>query len=49
MWKDWLRPFVRPLPQWATIALAPPQQAVDASLHWDGGTADVTKDRKSVV
>jgi flavin reductase (DIM6/NTAB) family NADH-FMN oxidoreductase RutF len=44
MWKDWLRPFVRPLPQWSTIALAPPQHAVDASLRWDGGSADITND-----
>jgi flavin reductase (DIM6/NTAB) family NADH-FMN oxidoreductase RutF len=44
MWKDWIRPLVRPLPQWSTIAVAPPQQAVTATLHWDGQSADVTAD-----
>jgi flavin reductase (DIM6/NTAB) family NADH-FMN oxidoreductase RutF len=44
MWKDWIRPFVRPLPQWATIAVAPPQQAVTATLRWADGSADVTND-----
>lgn len=44
MWKDWIRPFVRPLPQWSTVAVAPPQQVVTASLRWDGGSADVTAD-----
>lgn len=44
MWKDWIRPFVRPLPQWSTVAVAPPQQVVTASLHWDGNSADVTAD-----
>lgn len=44
MWKDWLRPFVRPLPQWSTVAVAPPQQVVTAALHWDGRSEDVTAD-----
>jgi flavin reductase (DIM6/NTAB) family NADH-FMN oxidoreductase RutF len=44
MWKDWIRPFVRPLPQWSTIAVVPPQHAVIASLRWDGQSADVTAD-----
>lgn len=44
MWKDWVRPFVRPLPQWSTVAVAPPQQVVKASLHWGGQSADVTAD-----
>ena len=44
MWKDWIRPLVRPLPQWSTVAVAPPQQAVTASLRWDGQSADVTAD-----
>ena len=43
-WKDLARPFVRPLPQWSTVAVAPPQQAVIAVLHWDGQSADVTAD-----
>jgi flavin reductase (DIM6/NTAB) family NADH-FMN oxidoreductase RutF len=44
MWKDWLRPFVRPLPQWSPVAIVPPFQAVTATLHWGGKTADVTAD-----
>lgn len=44
MWKDWIRPFVRPPPQWSTVAVAPPQQAVTATLRWDGESADVTAD-----
>ena len=44
MWKDWIRPFVRPLPQWSTVAVDPPQQVVTASLRWDGNSADVTAD-----
>jgi len=43
-WKDLARPFVRPLPQWSTVAVAPPQQTVIAVLHWDGQSADVTAD-----
>jgi flavin reductase (DIM6/NTAB) family NADH-FMN oxidoreductase RutF len=44
MWKDWIRPFVRPLPQWSVVAVTPPQRAVTASLRRDGQTADVTAD-----
>ncbi|RDI98771.1 hypothetical protein DVT68_09670 [Dyella solisilvae] len=44
MWKDWIRPWVRPLPQWSTIAVAPPQRVVSATLHWDGHSVDVTTD-----
>lgn len=44
MWKDWLRPFVRPLPQWSPVAIAPPSRVVTATLHWDGQSADVTAD-----
>ena len=44
MWKDWIRPYVRPLPQWSVVAVAPPQQVVTATLHWDGHSADVTAD-----
>jgi flavin reductase (DIM6/NTAB) family NADH-FMN oxidoreductase RutF len=44
MWKDWIRPYVRPLPQWSTVAVAPPQQVVTATLRWDGHSADVTAD-----
>lgn len=44
MWKDWVRPFVRPLPQWSPVAMAPPQTIVTATLRWDGESADVTAD-----
>jgi flavin reductase (DIM6/NTAB) family NADH-FMN oxidoreductase RutF len=44
MWKDWLRPFLRPLPQWSTIAVDAPQRVVTASLHWNDQSADVTAD-----
>jgi flavin reductase (DIM6/NTAB) family NADH-FMN oxidoreductase RutF len=44
MWKDWIRPYVRPLPQWSTVAVTPPQQVVTATLRWDGNSADVTAD-----
>lgn len=44
MWKDWIRPYVRPLPQWSTVAVAPPQQVVTTTLRWDGKSADVTAD-----
>jgi flavin reductase (DIM6/NTAB) family NADH-FMN oxidoreductase RutF len=44
MWKDWIRPFVRPLPQWSTVAVASPQQVVTATLHGDGKSVDVTAD-----
>src|SRR5690348_8999479 len=44
MWKDWIRPFVRPLPQWSPVAVAAPQTLVTVALHWDGESADVTAD-----
>ena len=44
MWKDWIRPLVRPLPQWSPVAVTPPQTLVSAALRWDGETADVTTD-----
>jgi flavin reductase (DIM6/NTAB) family NADH-FMN oxidoreductase RutF len=44
MWKDWIRPFVRPLPQWATVAVASPQRVITATLNWDGNSVDVTAD-----
>lgn len=44
MWKDWIRPFVRPLPQWSPVAVAAPQTLVIATLHWNGESADVTAD-----
>ena len=44
MWKDWLRPFVRPLPQWSPIAVASPQRMVTATLHGNGQSTDATAD-----
>jgi flavin reductase (DIM6/NTAB) family NADH-FMN oxidoreductase RutF len=44
MWKDWIRPFVRPLPQWSPVAVAPRQTLVIATLRWNGESADVTED-----
>ena len=44
MWKDWIRPFVRPLPQWSTVRVVPPQQAVTAVLRWNDSSEDVTTD-----
>jgi flavin reductase (DIM6/NTAB) family NADH-FMN oxidoreductase RutF len=44
MWKDWIRPLVRPLPQWSTVAIAPSSQTVSAILRWDDASADVTTD-----
>ena len=44
MWKDWIRPFVRPLPQWSPVAVAPPQTLVTATLRGNGESADVTAD-----
>lgn len=44
MWKDRIRPFVRPLPQWSPVAVAAPQTLVTAILHWNGESADVTAD-----
>lgn len=44
MWKDWLRPFVRPLPQWSPVAIASPQSVVTTTLHWDGQSTDATAD-----
>jgi flavin reductase (DIM6/NTAB) family NADH-FMN oxidoreductase RutF len=44
MWKDGIRPFLRALPQWSTVAVAPGQQVVTAILHGDGKSVDVTAD-----
>ncbi|RUL74557.1 hypothetical protein EKH80_13850 [Dyella choica] len=44
MLKDWLRPYVRPLPQWSPVAIVPPSQIVVATLRWVGNSADVTTD-----
>jgi flavin reductase (DIM6/NTAB) family NADH-FMN oxidoreductase RutF len=42
MWKDWLRPLVRPVQQWSTVAIASPQSVVTATLHGDGQSTDAT-------
>ncbi|HKU19285.1 MAG TPA: hypothetical protein VJP80_08590, partial [Candidatus Saccharimonadales bacterium] len=44
MLKEWLRPLVRPLPQWSPIAMVQPTQVVTAALRWNGHSADVTAD-----
>jgi flavin reductase (DIM6/NTAB) family NADH-FMN oxidoreductase RutF len=44
MWKDLARPFLRPLPQWAAVGVASPQQLVTAVMRWEEGSADVTCD-----
>jgi flavin reductase (DIM6/NTAB) family NADH-FMN oxidoreductase RutF len=44
MWKDWLRPFVQPVPQWSPVAIARPSRIVTATLHWNGKSTDVTAD-----
>jgi len=44
MLKDWVRPLVRPLPQWSTVAIAPPSRSVVATLGWGSTRTDVTQD-----
>lgn len=44
MWKDRIRPWVQPLPQWSVIAVVPPQHAIAAILYAEGQAADVTRD-----
>jgi flavin reductase (DIM6/NTAB) family NADH-FMN oxidoreductase RutF len=44
MWKDWIRPFVRPLPQWAVVAVSSPQQEITATMQWSGKSQDITAD-----
>jgi flavin reductase (DIM6/NTAB) family NADH-FMN oxidoreductase RutF len=44
MWKDWVRPFVRPLPQWSPVGVAPASRLVTATLRWGDESADVTAD-----
>lgn len=41
--KSALKPWVRPLPQWAAVGIAPPQQAIAVSLQWAGQSVDVTE------
>lgn len=40
--KSALRPWLRPLPQWAAVGIVPPQQAISVSLDWNGHSIDVT-------
>lgn len=44
MWKDWVRPYVRPLPQWSAVGVVPGAPLVTAVLRWDGQSVDVTAD-----
>lgn len=44
MLRDVVRRIVRPIPQWATVAVEPSAQFVTAELHWNGGHATVTRD-----
>ena len=44
MWKDWVRPFVRPLPQWSPVAVPTASRIVTATLHGDEAAIDVTVD-----
>lgn len=40
--KSVLKSWLRPLPQWAAVAIEPPQQAISVSLDWSGHSIDVT-------
>lgn len=44
MLKERLVPFIRPVPQWSAVAMAPPQRPVSVCLSWVGGSRDVTTD-----
>lgn len=44
MLRNAIRRIVRVVPQWATVAVEPSSHFVTATLHWDGGHADVTHD-----
>lgn len=44
MWKDRIRPWIQPLPQWSVVAIVPPQRAIAAILYAAGQTVDVTRD-----
>ena len=38
-----VKPWLRPLPQWAAIGLAPPQEAISVTLEWAGHSVDATR------
>jgi flavin reductase (DIM6/NTAB) family NADH-FMN oxidoreductase RutF len=40
--KSVLKPWLRPLPQWAAVGIVPPQQAISVSLDWNGRSVDAT-------
>jgi len=40
-----VKPWLRPLPQWAAIGLVPPQRAVSVALEWVGHAADVAQNQ----
>jgi flavin reductase (DIM6/NTAB) family NADH-FMN oxidoreductase RutF len=41
--KSLAKALLRPLPQWASVAICSPQQAISVSLVWDGNATDVTR------
>jgi len=44
MLRNAIRRVVRVVPQWATVAVEPSARFVTATLHWEGGHADATRD-----
>ena len=44
MLRNAIRRIVRPVPQWATVAIDPSAEFVNAELHWAGGHTNVTRD-----
>src|SRR5690348_12400964 len=38
-----VKPWLRPLPQWAAVGILPPQEAISVSLEWAGHTRDATQ------
>jgi flavin reductase (DIM6/NTAB) family NADH-FMN oxidoreductase RutF len=40
--KSAVKPWLRPLPQWAAVGIEYPQQAISVSLEWNGHSVDAT-------
>lgn len=40
--KSAVKPWLRPLPQWAAVGIEHPQQAISVSLEWSGYSGDAT-------
>ena len=38
-----VKPWLRPLPQWAAVGIVPPQQAISVLLEWPGHSSDATQ------